>query len=425
MYIDGYTAHEAERAVLTLLVREYERNRGLVSRLESSDFIDDQNRTTFLTIERQVEAGKMVDLVTLSALLPDDMDYLIGLSTNFALTAMADDYVATIKEAATRRKLYHIGKRLVDSAKSGDVEGVADEARKSLLGINVASEETLEITDNIWHVHERIYDDKPKSGIQMGLEKLDHELNGFLPDTMYIIGARPSVGKSVFGMLAAIAAGKAGKKALIINREMAKEAIVTRMLAHLSGIDIQKIRRCTLDMAEKETLAAINCELDSLEIRIANTPKTPAQIRDTAMRCAENDGLDLVVVDYLQRLTSGQRTHNRDEEIGRITWALKDLAMDLHVPVILLSQLNRDAANKRPSMANLRESGNAEQDADSVILLHRPNRDDLSGKGVALYDLCKSKGGEMLEIILDKNREGQTCILPVMFHGATMSYIGL
>jgi replicative DNA helicase len=182
------------------------------------------------------------------------------------------------------------------------------------------------------------------------------------------------------------------------------------------------MERGTLSEEQMSDLVDIIGAMDALPMYICNRAKSPAEIRSKVSEIHEKHGLGMVVVDYLQRIRADGKHRSKDEEIGEISFALKDIAMDYKVPVLLLSQLNRSATNVRPNMSMLRESGNIEQDADVIILLHDPDREDLKPKRQADWDAVKARGGEYREIIVDGNRHGRTGIMCVGFYGDRMRY---
>ena len=423
--IDPYVANESEQSLLSLMINNIEKNKKILDMIDPSDFVSPDNQAIFRQIQRNVASKKSVDLAILGDQMADRITYLIKLSQKFASEVMISRYIEMIKAAAQRRKLYLLGQRIMDGSTAMEVGPLIENSRIQLKSFGICGKEDTGLSDVILNVHNSIYTREKSPRIAMGIPKLDGITGGFEPSALYVIGARPSVGKSVFGMIAALRAGAIGKKALIINREMPKENVVRRMLAHLSGIDLGKIKTGKMSEEEQAKVMMAYAELDNMDVHVANEPKTVAEIRESALRIYEEDGLDLLVIDYLQRLAANKKAQNRDEAIGEICWAIKDIAMDMKIPILLLSQLNRSATNNRPTMANLRESGNIEQDADVVILLHKPNDDDIESSKRSTMDMCHSHGDDYLEMIVDKNRDGRTCILPVEFQGNLMRYISL
>lgn len=421
----GYEAREAERSVLQL-VMVHEKCAGLVNRLEESDFVDAGHRRLFGAMRKRVAEKKPVDLVAMCDVFPDKTAWLAGeVGRGFALPTSADAYVDMLHTASRRRNLYMTGKRLMSESANADISELIDKTRIRLKELSFAQEDEESISDVIFRVHEGYYSDRRDKMLRLKIGALDGVLVGLEPGALYVVGARPSVGKSVFGMLATLSAGEQGKKALVINREMKKENVLVRMIANRATLDIGKIRKGLLSENEQAQMISAYTELEGYGFDILNRPRTPAQIREAALRMKEDVGLDLLVVDYLQRLGSGRKTNSRVEEVGAISMGLKDIAMELDVPVLLLSQLNRSASNQRPTMAQLRESGDIEQDADAVILLHLPDESEVPGNRLDQYRLCEQRGGRYLEMIVDKNREGERAIMPVMFEGRYMRYTPL
>ena len=396
-----------------------------MSMVSEADFVQSDHKTMFRTIREIVAQKGTVDMVLLAEEMPLSMDLIVEYSKTLAHPASISQYVESVRMASKRRAMYLLGKRIMDESKSGELTEISEQVRMHMKTLTPTEDDEESLSDIIMSVHEEIYSGKTDTNLKMGLPALDNALHGFEPGGVYVIGARPAVGKSVFGMIASLETGKAGKKALFINREMKKVNVVRRMLSSVSGVATGKIRSGKMSDDEGADLTASYQALSDTGIVVRNKPGTPAQIREAVLKMHEEGGIDLLVIDYLQRLSSGRKTNSRDEEVGAICWAIKNIAMDFDIPVILLSQLNRSASNSRPNMANLRESGNIEQDADAVILLHRPDIDDVPSARKAQYQNCLDKGGVYLEMIVDKNREGETMIAPVMFHGSTMRYYPL
>lgn len=240
-------------------------------------------------------------------------------------------------------------------------------------------------------------------GIPTGLPKLDALTGGWQKSDLVVIAARPSMGKTAYALFSAMIAGIYKKPAAFFSLEMAKGQLIDRMFAAVSDNSPSLIRR-----------GKVNWEL--LEQGIAKLERYPLYINDIGgLRLVElrseliklkaKYGIEIAMIDYLQLMNAEGKGQNRDREIGYLTGGLKALAKELNIPILLLSQLNRDAEGKRPVLSNLRESGNIEQDADLVIFLHRPEKygQGETPEGIPTDDLC--------EIIVEKQRNGPTGIV--------------
>ena len=425
-----FSNHEAEKALLGIMIQRSGDCDKLFDQLVPRDFDDRTNREVFRAMQEMRMQKKLIDLVTITEAHPElDPILLIDLIQKaLVTTAQTAAYVEVLKTLTAKRDFNKLGRNICSDCAGADFSPVklADSIRAYLKGVTRSDGEETAIQDDLIAMYESVFDKAEDSqGIMIGIPGIDAATNGLKPGRMYVIGARPSVGKTVFGLNAALKCALQGKPVLYINREMEKVDLLKRMAANLSGIDLGGMERGSIPEDQWEKMMDTVTEMNRLPIHISNTARTPAAIRAKAAEIYDQHGLGLVVVDYLQRMTGGEKFKSRDEEIGHISMAIKDLSMDLQVPVILLSQLNRSASNTRPNMAMLRESGNIEQDADVIILLHAPDMEDVPGARRDDFKTITTDQGKYLEMIIDKNRHGSTGIVPVAFYGSKMRYVPL
>lgn len=427
---ERYANHEAERALLGIIILRSAECEGLFDKLHARDFDDQKNREVFRAMLDMRLKGKMIDLVTLDEAHPElDPIYLIDLTQKaLVTTAEIPAYVDILKTHTARRYFDKLGRNICSDCAGADFSPVkmAENIRACLKGIAFSDGEETGIQDDVLALYDSLFERPEESkGIMLGLPALDAATNGLKRGRLYVVGARPSVGKTVFGLNAALKCALQKLPVLYVNREMEKVDLLKRMAANLSGIDLSLMESGSIAPEDWEKVTDMMAEMNTLPIHITNTARTPAAIRAKAVEIQEQHGLGLVVVDYLQRMTAGEKFKSRDEEIGHISMAIKDMAMDLRVPVVLLSQLNRSASNTRPNMAMLRESGNIEQDADVIVLLHAPDMEDVPGARRDDFKTISTERGKYLEMIIDKNRHGMTGIMPVAFYGSKMRYVPL
>ena len=421
---------EIEQAVLGLIIQSGGNCDSIFNRLTGRDFSDKKHREVYRAMQDMHMQHKAIDFLTLSEAHPElDTVYLIDLLQKAPVTTVVtDSYVEILKACTARRDFDTLGSNIRKECAEDDFDAVklTEKIRLWLKNMGQTDGEETDIKDDIMEMYDAVYE-KPENsqGIMLKLPALDAATKGLKAGRMYVIGARPSVGKTVFGINAALKAALEGKPVLYINREMEKVDMLKRMTANLSGLNMNSLEGQNVGEEHFDKLMDTITLLNKLPIHISNRARTPAQIRAKAVEIQEKQGLGLVVVDYLQRMSAGERYKSRDEEIGSISMALKDMAMDLRIPVVLLSQLNRSASNTRPNMAMLRESGNIEQDADVVILLHAPDPDAVPEGRRQDYMTIRKDRGRYLEMIVDKNRHGQTGIIPVAFFGDYMRYVPL
>lgn len=426
--IDPGRQIEIERCVLATILQDGRAE--ALGRIKSGWLLDSFDRRLFIAMNDLAMKNLPIDLVTLTSVHPElDPVMVVDVQEKALVTqAQLDSYIGLLSDFAKRSKLLKIGERIGRDAANMDISpsetaGGAVNALKSLDELSQGSGANG-LGEGLVALYDVIFSDKPRDrGIATGLKKLDGLIDGYVQPRMYVVGARPSVGKTVFGMIAAIQAAKKKKRVLYVNREMDEQDMLIRMMAHVTTLPIERLKDHRHDDMESEIIIDGITLLAGYRINLASNLKTPDEIyREAEAMANGEEGLGMVVIDYLQRLQPDRRFQNRSEEIGSMSWKIKEIAMDFKVPVILLSQLNRNALNRRPTMADLRESGDIEQDADVVILLHRPDYDQVMSENKDDFLSCPKMGATYLEIIVDKNRHGRCDLFPVGFMGDMMRY---
>jgi replicative DNA helicase len=255
--------------------------------------------------------------------------------------------------------------------------------------------------------------------VPTGFTELDALTNGLHPGQLIIVAARPAMGKSTFALdLARNAAIKSDKPTLFFSLEMGRAEIAMRMLSAESSIPLQSMRKGNIADSDWTKLAQVRGSINDAPLYIDDSPNmTLAEIRAKCRRLAQRVGLKMVVIDYLQLLTSGKKVESRQQEVSEFSRALKLLSKELGIPVVALSQLNRQAEqtkDKKPELSHLRESGSLEQDADVVVLLHRE----------AAGDTDHPRAGEA-DLILAKQRSGPIGTVVVAFQGNYSRFVNM
>jgi replicative DNA helicase len=328
----------------------------------------------------------------------------------------ADAYGRIVEKAAIRRRLIGAASQIAQLAyeEAQDVEQTIDQAEQALFGVSQRriTRNLVPIQDIIRPYASRIeylYDhqDEPV-GIPTGYVDLDKLLGGLQRSDLVFIAARPSVGKTALCLSVAKNAAHHGKHVAVFSLEMSGEQVVQRLVAAETGIDSQRLRLGQLEDHEWPLFHQATGRLADLPIYIDDTPSISAtQVRTKARRLDSEFGLDLVVVDYLQLMIGDVRSENRVQEVSGISRGLKGLARELNVPVVAASQLSRaveQRTEKRPVLADLRESGSLEQDADVVMFIYRDE----------LYN-PDTEQQHIAEIIVSKHRNGPTGVVQLFF----------
>ncbi|NTW42828.1 MAG: replicative DNA helicase, partial [Cellulomonadaceae bacterium] len=256
-------------------------------------------------------------------------------------------------------------------------------------------------------------------GIPTGFADLDRLTNGLHPGQMIVIAARPAIGKSTLGIdIARSASIKHNRTSVVFSLEMSRTEITMRLLSAEARIHLQKMRSGQMGEDDWQKLAATMGKISEAPLFIDDSPNMSLmEIRAKCRRLKQKHNLELVIIDYLQLMSSGKRVESRQQEVSEFSRALKLLAKELEVPVIAISQLNRgpeQRTDKRPMMSDLRESGSIEQDADMVILLHREDA----------YEKESPRAGEA-DLIVAKHRNGPTDTITVAFQGHYSRFVDM
>jgi replicative DNA helicase len=421
---------EAEQMVLGAILIENDSINKVIEILSPDDFYKDTHRRIFAVMLDMFETGDAIDLVTLSDALRGKTgleavggaSYLATLVSLVPTAANIKHHARIVREKAVLRKLIHSATDIItqsyeDSRTVVNIDELLDRAEKSIFEIaqGKIKDSFVSMKNIVGHsfaIVERLYEKKEMvTGLATGFLDLDERTSGFQQSDLIIIAGRPSMGKTAFCLnIAAYAAIEKGKSVAIFSLEMSKEQLVLRMLGSESRVDAHKLRTGHLSERDWTPLSTAAGKLADAPIFIDDTAAISVlETRAKARRLKADQGLDLVIVDYLQLMRGRGDEGSREQEISNISRSLKALAKELQVPVIALSQLNRavetrPGKEKRPMLADLRESGAIEQDADVILFIYR---DEVYNKCECPYDgecLCGQRG--KAEVIIGKQRNG-------------------
>ncbi|NWQ40834.1 replicative DNA helicase [Bacillus sp. EB106-08-02-XG196] len=417
---------EAEQAVLGAIFLEPSSLTVASEVLIPEDFYRAAHQKIFNAMLKLNDEGKVVDLVTVTeelaaAKLIEDtggVSYLSELASSVPTAANIEYYARIVEEKSLLRRLIRTATEIASDgySREDEVEALLSEAEKNILA--VAQRKNAGAFHNIKDVLVRTYDNIEEmhnrvgeiTGISTGFAELDRMTAGFQRNDLIIVGARPSVGKTAFALnIASNVAIKTGENVAIFSLEMGAEQLVMRMLCSEGNIDAQRLRTGSLTDDDWGKLTMAMGALSNSGIFIDDTPGVRiSDIRSKCRRLKQEHGLGMILIDYLQLiLGSGRAGENRQQEVSEISRSLKQLARELQVPVIALSQLSRGVEqrqDKRPMMSDIRESGSIEQDADIVAFLYR---DDYYDK--------ESENKNIIEIIIAKQRNGPTGTVSLAF----------
>ncbi|MFE2993966.1 replicative DNA helicase [Nocardia sp. NPDC059246] len=415
----------AEQSVLGGMLLSKDAIADVVEVIRPGDFYRPAHSAVYDAILDLYGRGEPADPVTVAANLDrrgelkriGGAPYLVTLTQTVPTAANAGYYAEIVAEKAILRRLVEAGTRIVQYGYAGadgqDVAEVVDRAQAELYDVTErrSSEDFAPLTDILQPTMDELDSIASRGGISLGVPtgftELDEITNGLHPGQMIIVAARPGVGKSTLGMdFMRSCSIKHGLASVIFSLEMSRTEIVMRLLSAEAKIKLGDMRSGRMSDDDWTKLARRMSEISEAPLFVDDSPNlTMMEIRAKARRLKQRHDLRLVVVDYLQLMTSGKKVESRQQEVSEFSRSLKLLAKELEVPVIAISQLNRgpeQRTDKRPMVSDLRESGSLEQDADMVILLHRPDA----------FERDDPRGGEA-DLILGKHRNGPTATITV------------
>lgn len=411
---------EAEQSVLGALMLDHRAWDQVADRIAVDDFYRGDHRAIFDAILKLVNRSQPFDVLTIAetlksdnklALLPAGEAYLYELAQNTPSAANITAYADIVRERSILRQLIAVGTDVTDSVFNPDgrdsmalldhaerlVYQISEHQQRGSGPINIATllSKATDRLDQLYHSKGAI------TGISTGFTDFDHMTSGLQAGDMVVIAGRPSMGKTSFAMnIAEYAAIKQDKPVMVFSLEMPAEQLALRMISSLGRIDQHKVRTGQLSDSDWPRVTSAVSVLSESKLYVDDTPAlTPLELRTRARRVArKHGGLSLIVIDYLQLMTSPGSRENRTNEISEISRSLKGIAKEFNVPVIALSQLNRgleQRTDKRPVMSDLRESGAIEQDADLIAFIYRDEvyNEDSPNKGVAEIIIRKQRNG--------------------------------
>jgi replicative DNA helicase len=425
----------AEAAVLGAMLLSKDAIADVVESLKVEDFYRPAHATVYSAILDLYAKGEPADAVMVAGELTKSGEitriggasYLHTLVSMVPTAANASYYAEIVSERAVLRRMVQAGTRIVQMgyAAEGDVYDLVDRAQAEVYDLTSGrtSEDyspLRDIFDGTLNEIEAIASHGGQMvGVPTGFADLDALTNGLHPGQLVIIAARPAIGKSTLGLdLARSASIKNGLTSVIFSLEMARNEIVMRLMSAEAQVPLAHMRSGTMSDADWQKLARKSGAIVEAPMFIDDSPNmSMMEIRAKCRRLKQKHDLRLVIVDYLQLMSSGKKVESRQQEVAEFSRALKLLAKELEVPVIAIAQLNRgpeQRQDKKPMMSDLRESGSLEQDADVVILL---NREDA-------YEKESPRAGEA-DFIVAKHRNGPTATITVAFQGHYSRFVDM
>ena len=426
---------EAEQSALGGMLLSQEAVADVLEVVSGSDFYAPKHELIFNAVIHLFGRGEPTDVIAVTdhlnkqgnLLKAGGADYLHSLSSFVPTAASAGYYAKIVSDKAILRRLINAGTRIAQSGyeSQGEVEDLVNQAQSEVFAVvsQTAKDDYVGLSESIDFAIRDIELAQNRggglTGIPTGFTNLDTYTHGLHSGQLVIVAARPSVGKSTFALdIARNAAIRNNQATIFFSLEMGRSEIAMRMLSAESGIYLQSMRKGTLTEGDWAKLAAVRGKINDAPLYIDDSPNMSlVEIRAKCRRLAQQVQLKMVVIDYIQLMSSGKKVESRQQEVSEFSRALKLLSKELNVPVVALSQLNRQpeqTKDKRPELSHLRESGSLEQDADVVVLLHREG----------LFEKDHPRAGEA-DLILAKQRNGPTGTVTVAFQGQYSRFVNM
>jgi len=412
---------DAEKSVIYSILMENEKINEVFVDLGESDFHFQENRAIIKAMKELHEQGRTIELITVEDYLDSHQDlrrqvpdnYIMDILDVVASPSNLHSYIEIVAQKSKLKKLIITMKSMMEEAQDipEDPDSFMDKVQQSIFDLSMKrnKNEVVEIKDALKDFYEKLKimqnQKSTLTGITTGFKKLDDVTGGLQPSDLIILAARPAMGKTSLALNILANAAKAGHKVAIFSLEMPVLQLVNRIIASEASLNSSNLRKGKLSADDWNKLNIAMAKLIKDKIFFDDTGSiTVAELSSKARMLKMKEGLDLIVIDYIQ-LMSGTGESSRELEISKISRSLKTLAKELDVPMVVLSQLNRKVdsrPNKRPMISDLRESGAIEQDADQILFIYRGEvyNDPEMEEGVAEVIIAKNRHGSIGEFLL-------------------------
>lgn len=421
----------AERSVLSAMLMSEEALQYCLVEVCEDDFYQPSNRRIYHAMRELFDEGTVVSQVTVADKLRSNGElelvgsysYVMDLAGDALAIAGYAKHADIMRRTSILRQMISACAQISALAFSApdDTREVVDQAERMLLSVTDRSvrSDYKTLSEMMMRLYESLDSDMPRDGVKTGFHGIDSRLIGMMPGQMIVVGARPGVGKTSFCLNLATSAAESGVTVALFSLEMSDEEVAQRLLSSRSSIPLANIRSGEIGDEQWTQIIDATEHLQGLDMLVDDTPGTTVtEIRAKARRMLHGKPKGIVIVDYLQLLSSTSRADNRAAAVGEMSRGLKIMAKELGVPVIALSQLNRGVEGrpkKRPQLSDLRESGAIEQDADVVILLDRSMTPEEA------QEKDRPDDG-VTNLIIAKNRSGPLGTVKTRFDGSTTRF---
>ena len=427
---------EAEQAVIGSMLTDKDAVISAIESLKEDDFYREDHKAIYSAILSLYDKSEPIDIITLKAELTSlglfdkigGLEYLVELPEKVPTTSNVQKYIKIVEDKSILRRLIKTANEIIEQGydPTEEIDNIMESAEKKIFDISQDKNQKgyspiKDILVDTFTELEQLYNQKKRiTGVPTGFPDLDYKTAGLHNSNLILIAARPAMGKTAFALnIATHAAVRAKVPTLIFSLEMAKEELVNRILCSEALVDSNKIRTGKMEEDDWLKVAGAMGPLSESQIYIDDTPGISInEIRAKCRKLKLEKNIGLIVIDYIQLIqASGRKNAGREQEIAEISRSLKILAKEINVPVIALSQLSRAPEQRpdhRPMLADLRESGSIEQDADIVMFLYRDDyyNQETEKKGIA-------------EVILAKHRAGSTGTIELFWLGSYTKFVSI
>ena len=396
---------ELEKAMLFYLIFENEEYL-----LDENDFVNDRNQKIIKAINELKAEKKDISMLSVKSKIKANakqvLEYISSLG-DYVRTSSSEDVYNQLIELSKKRKIFKIlQEKTMDIADTESIDALAQDIIKQINSIEQINEKEKTFLEQVVNTATKMEEDS-KNGtdysLYTGITDLDNKTCGLHRQELTIIGARPGVGKTTLALQIAEHIAEKGVETAIISLEMSDMQIIQKMIAKKTKINSYKMRMGTLEDKDLETIGVASAEISQLPIHLITNARTLQQIENITRKLKNKSNLGLLVIDYIQLIRNKGKFNNREQEVADITRTLKLLSLELDIPIIGLCQLSRNATRQEPTLADLRESGAIEQDADNVLFLYQEKEDEGSIVDVTLK-IAKQRAGELGKVSLKFNK---------------------
>ena len=388
---------EIEKAILYYMIFENED-----FAICEDDFMFDRNKKIAKAILELKKAKRDISMLSVKSKIKANqeqvLEYLSSLADNIYGSNPEQLYKDLIN-LTQKRKLFDLAHEMIKKIETEDIENYSQEIIKNINTISNRNEKETNLSTQMLDAMEQIensWKNKNDTTLYTGIMDLDEKTCGLHNQEFTIIGARPGIGKTTLALQIAQKIAET-KDVMFVSLEMSETQLIQKLLANKSYVNTYRMRKGNLDEKDFDKIFKASNEILKLKLNISTKVRTVNQLEVRTKKLKNKGKLDLIIIDYIQLLKSGEKFNNREQEVADISRRLKLLSLELNIPIIALCQLNRNANSGEPTLADLRESGSLEQDADNILFLYYDNDQD-ADSGTVTIKLAKQRAGDIGKI---------------------------